>query len=98
MVDKIINFTDQINKKDLEIILEVNKKAVEIETEMVAQNEEIMGALNDCKNKLEDINERLHKIIKQGEDTSRDIFVMKVLYVTGMLALVGQIIQLFVKH
>ena len=40
-----------LNKKDLEIILEVNRKAIEIETEVADQNEEIISLLNRNKEK-----------------------------------------------
>ena len=41
MSDKIVvPINDQINKRDLEIILEVNRKSIEIETEVADQNED----------------------------------------------------------
>lgn len=88
---------DQFNKKDLEIILEVNKKAIEIETAVTDQNEEIIGLLNDCKDSQEKMDEKLDKLVKQSEETSKDIFKMQVLFITGLLALVAQIIQIFIK-
>jgi ABC-type transporter Mla subunit MlaD len=36
-----------INKRDLDIILEVNKKSIEIETEVAGQNEEIIELLQE---------------------------------------------------
>ena len=96
--DKIVSLSEQLNKKDLDTILEVNRKAVEIETEVASQNEEIIGALNSSKAKQDAMDSKIDKIISQNEEISRDIFVMKVLYIGGILALVGQIIQLFVKH
>lgn len=104
--DNIISFVNQLNlnKKDLEIILEVNKKAVEIETEVAGQNEEIIDLLNDCKDEqkkileqTEKILEQTEKVLEQTEQTSKDLFKIQVLFITGLLALVGQIIQLFLK-
>lgn len=94
--DKITPLIDRVNKKDLEIILEVNRKAVEIETAVADQNEEIIALLNDSKDTQESIEEKIDKLIKQSEDTSKDIFKMRVLFITGLLALVAQIIQIFV--
>lgn len=88
---------DQFNKKDLEIILEVNKKAIEIETAVTDQNEEIIGLLNDCKDNQEKMDEKIDKLIEQAEDTSKDLFKIQVLFVTGLLALVAQIIQIFLR-
>jgi hypothetical protein len=95
--DRIIPLGEQVNKKDLEIILEVNKKAVEIETAVADQNEEIIELLNDCKRNQEDTSEKVDKILKLSEDTSKDLFKIQVLFVTGLLALVAQIVQIFLK-
>ena len=95
--DKITNLADQIKKKDLEIILEVNKKAVEIETEVAGQNEEIIDSLEKSKIKQQFMDDKLDKLIKQSDDLTKDMFKMQVLYITGMLALVAQIIQIFLK-
>lgn len=95
--DKVIPLGEQFNKKDLEVILEVNRKVVEIETAVADQNEEIIGALNECKKQQEDTSEKVDKILKISEDTSKDLFKIQVLFITGLLALVAQIVQIFLK-
>ena len=95
--DRFIPLADQVNKKDLEIILEVNRKAVEIETAVADQNEEIIGLLNDNQKSHEKIEEKLDKLIDSADETSKDLFKIQVLFVTGLLALVAQIIQIFIK-
>ena len=95
--DRIIPLVDRVNKKDLEIILEVNRKAVEIETAVADQNEEIIGLLNDNQNSQENIEEKVDKLLKHAEETSKDLFKIQVLFISGLLALVAQIIQIFVK-
>jgi hypothetical protein len=104
MVDKIVNINEHINKKDLEIILEVNRKAIEIETEVADQNEEIICLLNKSKikieefdKKLEEHNKKMDKLIDLQESTNKDIFKIKVLFVTGLFSLIIQIIQIFNK-
>lgn len=104
MVDKPININDIVNKKDIEIILEVNRKAIEIGSENAEQNEEIIKLLNESKeshNKFYEKNDSIDKkadsIIKQNETLSRDLFTIKILYVAGILGLVTQIIQIFLK-
>lgn len=74
---------EQLKKRDLEVFLELNKKAIEIETEVADQNEEIIL--------------KLDKVIKQVEDTNKDIFKIQVLFITGILSLIIQIIQMFIK-
>jgi hypothetical protein len=105
------NTNEQINKKDLEVFLEVNKKAIEIEAEMVEQNEEIISLLNagkkqqdvldsrfdDVESQNGDTDAKIDKLIKQTEEISKDLFKIQVLFVTGLLSLVIQIIQIFVK-
>lgn len=95
--DKTIPLTGQIDKRDLQIILEVNRKVVEIETAVADQNEEIIGLLNDNQRSQEQIEEKLDKILEKSEETSKDLFKIQVLFVTGLLALVAQIIQIFIK-
>lgn len=95
MADKIIN--EHLNKKDLELILEVNKKAIEIETVVVDQNEEIINFLSKAKEKQDDADEKLDKLIKQTEDINKDIFKIQVLFITGLLSLAIQIIQIFTR-
>jgi hypothetical protein len=95
--DKLIPLIERVNKRDLEIILEVNRKAVEIETAVADQNEEIINLLNDNQKSQEQIEEKLDKILEKSEETSKDLFKIQVLFVTGLLALVAQIIQIFIK-
>ncbi len=96
---------DNLKKHDLELILEVNKKAIEIQTEVAEQNEEIIAYLEEMKKSNEERyrtdgerDKKLEKIVSQAEENSRDLFRIQVLFVTGLLSLVIQIIQIFVKH
>lgn len=96
---------EQFSKKDLEIILEVNKKAVEIETTVADQNEEIISLLSDSKSlnermdkKLDDLIERkITKLLEKSEETSKDLFKIRVLYIAAILTIVGQIVEIFLK-
>lgn len=108
MSDKIISISDHINKKDLEVILEVNKKAIELETEMVDQNEEIIKVLLELKEKQVDletsfteIEETLSKMdeeIKEDiTEINKNLFKIQVLFITGLLSLIVQIIQMIKK-
>lgn len=97
MPEKFIPLSDQLSKKDLELILEVNKKALEIETAVAEQNEEIISLLTDSKDRQEKMDEKLDKLIKQSEETNRDLFKVQVLFLSGLVSLVIQIIQIFSK-
>lgn len=95
MVEKINN--EIVKKRDLELILEVNKKAIEIQSEVVEQNEEIIDSLSDIKKTQDEHTTKIDKIVKQSEETNKDLFRIQVLFVTGLLSLVIQIIQIFLK-
>ena len=56
---------DSLNRRDLEVILEVNRKAVEIETEVVGQNEEIIDLLNTAEKKQEEIFKKSEDVLKK---------------------------------
>jgi hypothetical protein len=91
------DFNDQILKKDLEVILEVNKKAIEIETNVADQNEEIISLLNESKESQKKLDDNINKVIKQNEDASKELFKLQVFFVTGLLSLIVQVIQIFIK-
>lgn len=91
------NFDERLNKKDLEIILEVNKKAIEIETEVADQNEEIIKNLENISEEQEFIKDKVEKLVKQNEEINKDLFKIQVLFLTGLLSLVMQVVQIILK-
>lgn len=93
MVEK----NESLKKQDLELIVEVNKKAIEVQTEVAEQNEEVISDLSDIKKWQEEQGKKIDKLIEQGEQTSRDIFRMQVLFITGLISLIVQIVQIFLK-
>ncbi len=97
MSDKIIKMDERLNKKDLEIILEVNRKAIEIETEVADQNEDIIKLLSENKEKQEHIEEKLDELLTNSEEIDKDLFKIQVLFITGLLSLVVQIVSIFIK-
>ncbi|HYT46733.1 MAG TPA: hypothetical protein VEP90_30685 [Methylomirabilota bacterium] len=95
MPDKITDLSDRINRGDVELILEVNRKAIEIETEVAGQNEEIIELLSKIDSKQEETVEKTDKLLEKSEQLSRDLFKTQVLLVTGLIGLIAQIIQIF---
>ena len=97
MIDK----NENISKKDLELILQVNRKTIEIQTAVTDQNEQIIESLDEIKEKFKDISkineDRNDKIIKLIEELNKDIYKIQVLFLSGLLAMVAQIIQMFLK-
>jgi hypothetical protein len=99
---------EQLSKQDLDVVLEVNRKAIEIQTEVAEQNEEIVNSLSNITKTLSDhiadddkIQEltakKIDQLIEKSNDISKDLFKIQVLFVTGTLALIAQIIQIFLK-
>lgn len=101
MAEKI---NEHLNKRDLELILEVNRKSIEIETGVADQYEDILVNLSEgklaqkiCTDQLSDVNDKLDKVIKQCEDINRDIFKIQVLFLTGLFSLIIQVVQLLYR-
>jgi hypothetical protein len=99
---------EHLNKQDLELILEVNKKAIEIQTEVIGQNEDVINVLSGITKTLEGhiisddkiqeaIDKKLEKLVEQFESINKDLFKIQVLFITGILALVAQVIQIFLR-
>lgn len=95
MVEK--NLTENLNKKDLDLILEVNRKAVEMEMEVAAQNEELIKTLTTHSADHKKQTELAEKLLKLSEELSKDMFKLQILFVTGLFSIVAQIISIFVK-
>lgn len=95
MVEKINS--DNVKKKDLELILEVNKNAIEIQTEVADQFEDIISSLTEIKKEQADQTKKIDKITDQAEATNKDLFKIQILFVTGLLSIIVQIVQVFVK-
>jgi hypothetical protein len=89
--------TEQLRKKDLELFLEVNKKAIEIDTEVAGQNEEIISLLNDNASAQNNIDAKVEQLNKKIDDISKDLFKIQVLFITGILSLLIQIVQMIIK-
>lgn len=88
---------ENIKKKDMELILEVNKKAIEIETAVAEQNEEIITYLEDGKKRDAEMEKKVDKLVTQSDETNKDLFRIQVLFVTGLLSLIIQVIEMFAK-
>jgi hypothetical protein len=109
MTDSKSNLTQfvdqsQISKQDLEIIFRVNEKVVQIQSLVADQNEEVISSLGKIADKQERLSEtdkalseKLEKILKQNEDLSRDVFKSQILYVVGILSILGNIISVLIK-
>lgn len=88
---------DQINKSDIDTIISVNKKAVELQTEVSDQYENI---LEEAKKTAIDIALIKNDMIDLKSDmkfVSKSHFELKVLIGSGIVSLIIQLILLFKK-
>lgn len=88
---------DVIKKQDLDFILEVNKKSIEIQTEVADQNEETISSLKDIRKTQLEQDLKLDKLKTLADGMDKDLFKMQILYIVGLLTLIGQLIQIFLK-
>ena len=86
-----------LDEKDIEKILAVNAKSVEIQNHVAGQFEEIKKNGTEIVASSKKTEEKISVIEKKIEEISREIFQLKVLFATGMLSLLIQIIQIFIK-
>ena len=75
----------------------VNKKAIDIQTVVAEQHEDILENLVDLKKNQITQGEKIDKLVKQSEDTNRDIFKIQILFLSGLFSLIIQVIQLWKK-
>lgn len=78
MADKVVS----ISKNDVTQIIEVNKKAIELQSEVSSQNEEVL--------------ENLEEISKDIKEIKDDFFKIKVLLTSGIITLILTIIQFII--
>lgn len=99
----------QLDKDDIDLLLEVNKKAIELQTEISNQYEEIIDAIEEMDDetsqnkvnleKLIDINKDfeigLEKLSKDVKEIKDSMFKTGVLVSAGIVSIIIQIIEIF---
>lgn len=87
-----------INDDELKAYVATSAKLIEVQTKANELNREVISLLTESKNSQNDANDKLDKIVKQGEDTSRELFQMKILFFTGIASIIANLISVFLKH
>jgi len=95
---------ERLTSRDVDLILEVNRRAIEINNTVSEQNEDIIRRLTESKeridkmlDKMDRLYEKSEKMSKQVEDMNKDIFKIQILFATGIASLIIQLIQMFFK-
>jgi len=81
---------DFLNKNDLTIILEVNKKAVEIQAATASQNEEIINQLDKLEKSLEESGKKI-------EGIEKTLFKLQIIIVAGLIPILLEAVKLFLS-
>lgn len=89
---------ETLQKADIDTILSVNKKAIELYTENSEQNEEIIEYLSSIKGDTKTLVEKQKEMADEIKTIEKAQFKLLVLLGSGVVSLVLQLIQLLAKH
>ena len=90
------NENSVIDKSDLDTILKVNNKAIEIQSEISEQYETIVEDSEDIKKEIKTIGERMSEMKTEIKEINKSQFKILVLLSAGVLNLIVQILA-FIK-
>lgn len=111
---------DSLSRSDLDTIIEVNKRAIEVQVEVAAQNEKVIEELEeskkineaikrdtesalkelsslkqDIKDYKKDVLDKVEEVESKVDELDKSQFKLYALLTTGAIAIILQIIQLF---
>lgn len=86
-----------LEKSDLETIIKVNNKAIELQTETNEQYEEVISKLNIEAEKTKNVKEDITEIKKDIKEISKTQWKILVLLGAGIANLIFQVISMFKK-
>jgi chromosome segregation ATPase len=92
------------NKSDMETIIKVNNKAIELQNETSEQYEEMISLeeknaekIEKLEDEISDLKKMSEKIEKGIEEISKTEFKILILLTSGIVSLIMQIVSLLVK-
>lgn len=88
---------ESLSKSDLNTILEVNKKTIEVQLEVYDQHEKIIDILEDNKKAEAEIKTELKEIKNKIDDNDRKLLKIEILLASVIISLVVQLIQMFIR-
>jgi len=99
-----IDSMELIQKADMAIMLAENRKAIQLKEEIKSQNEHMLENQSNAfkwftsfDDRLKKQDEKIEKLIKQSEETNRDLFKIQILFLTGVISIIIQVINIFLK-
>jgi len=106
MTLKMKNDDTNITSKELEYILEVNRKAVSIYTEVAQQNESIVSTLDKLETKINNIEkvvDATHQSIKEQieekvEKIEKNLFRLLIILSSTGVGMIYTVVQSFLHH
>lgn len=82
-----------LSKNDLTIILETNKKAIELQTSTASQNEDVLEQLEDITDTLEKSLTKLDLLDKKIESIDKALYRLQIVLIVGILPIIFEIIK-----
>lgn len=89
---------ENLQRSDLDEIIEVNNKAIELHNEIADQYEEIIGYLDTIKLNQTYILKSIGEIEKDVNDVEKSQTKIIILLGTGIFGAIIQVLFLFLKH
>ena len=99
-----MNVTEYIYKRDIDMMMQVNSKAVELQAAVADQNEEIIEMLKlivkqneQSEHQKKDMGAKLDKLVKANEELAKDLFKFQIMAISGFVAIILQVVSVFMK-
>lgn len=91
------NENNHLSKSDLETILQVNNKAIEIQNDIAEQYENIVDNTDAIVKSIDNIDNNISEIKKEMKDINKEQYRMMILLSSGIISLIVQIITMLYK-
>lgn len=94
----------RVSRHHIDNMMTATQKAIELKSEMITQNKLIISTQENIKYKIESIIHETTKITdyckkmeKEMEQTAKDLWKFQILAISGFIAIILQIISIFLK-
>lgn len=86
-----------LQKSDIETIIQVNNKAIELQNEISDQYEDILSTMTRISMRQDNIERDIVEIRKESKEIAKTQFKVLVILSSGIVSLIFQIFNMFKK-
>lgn len=97
-MEKNKDIKNVLQKSDLDTIIEVNNKAIELQTETSEQYEEMISLTTTLSNNQEKIDDKIKNIETEIKDINKTLLKIMLIVGTGIISLIAQLISLLFRR